>query len=369
MQGPAGPTISPPDYTGGSLLNLVAELERRLTGSALHPGLHGGLADLVPEAETYVLVLFDGLGDHQLDHPTAAPLRASRVAALDAPFPTTTTVSMSTIATGMSPAEHGLLGYELWLPEVDEVVRTIKWMTLWGEPIDHDYPGFLPAPNLWERVTAAGAEPITVQPWNFGGSPMSQMLYRGCRFEPWWSEDDAPRATASLAGEPGRLVFLYVPHVDFAAHVAGQGDPAYSEALGIAATVWSSLAAALPDGAVAIGTADHGHVDVPPGRHHEISKGEQGDRILYGDSRAMFVRGAPLDPPSGGAWVPRSDMEEWWGPGNRHPRFGERAPDGVLVAPDGGALLHRHSDDRLIGQHGALTPEEMRIPLLVAESV
>jgi len=369
MTDAATPTIAVPDYAGGSLLNLVAELERRLTGSALHPGLHPDLADLVPQAETYVLVLFDGLGDHQLAHPAATPLRRSRVGALDAPFPTTTTVSMATVATGMSPAEHGLLGYELWLPEVDEVVRTIKWMTLWGEPIDHDYAGFLPAPNLWERLGAAGAEPITVQPWNFGGSAMSQMLYRGCRFEPWWSEDDAPHAAATLAADPGRLVFLYVPHVDFAAHMVGQGDPAYDDALAIAARVWSGLTEALPDGAVAIGTADHGHVDVPPERRHEIPKGDQDGRILYGDSRAMFVRGAPLDPPPGGMWVPRAEMESWWGPGDRHPSFQERAPDGVLVAPDGGAVLHRHSDDRLVGQHGGLTDGERRIPLLVAAAV
>ncbi|NIR38997.1 MAG: alkaline phosphatase family protein, partial [Actinobacteria bacterium] len=62
-------------------------------------------------------VLFDGLGDGQLHHPAAAALAASRRAAIDAPFPTTTTVSLATIATGRSPAEHGLLGYQLWIPE------------------------------------------------------------------------------------------------------------------------------------------------------------------------------------------------------------------------------------------------------------
>ena len=63
-----------PDYAGGSLVNLVAELEHRLTGNALHPGLHRDVATLIPDAATYVLVLFDGLGDGQLTHPAAAPL-------------------------------------------------------------------------------------------------------------------------------------------------------------------------------------------------------------------------------------------------------------------------------------------------------
>ena len=63
---------------------------------------------------------------------------------------------------------------------------------------------------------------------------------------------------------------------------------------------------------------------------------------------------------------PREKMEAWWGPGPRHPAFAERAPDGVLVADEGRAILHRFSDDRLIGQHGGLTPAEMTVPLLVA---
>lgn len=67
---------APPDYAGGSLVNLVAELESRLTGASTPmPGLHPQLSSVVPPASTYVLVLFDGLGAHQLDHPAAVPLR------------------------------------------------------------------------------------------------------------------------------------------------------------------------------------------------------------------------------------------------------------------------------------------------------
>lgn len=355
-----------PDYSGGSLLNLVAELERRLTGDSPHPGLNSELAEAIPEAQSYVLVLFDGLGDHQLEHPAAYAMREHHIGVVDSPFPTTTTVSMATVATGRSPAEHGLLGYQLWLPEADQVVNTIKWITLWGDPIDHDYASFLPEPNLWERLRAAGSEPVTVQPWNFGGSPMSQMLYRGCRFEPWWTEDDAPRVAAELSAEPGRLVFLYIPHVDFAGHMVGQQDPAYDEAMEIAAAVWAGLARALPRGAVAVGTADHGHVDVTRSRQREIPKQQHEGRIFYGDSRAMFVRGDPLDDSLGGTWMPRHEMEQWWGPGELHPDFEERAPDGVLLAADGEVILHRHSDDRLVGQHGGLMPEEVEVPLLVA---
>ena len=359
-----------PDYAGGSLVNLVAEMESRLIGSARHPTLHSDLAAKIPPAESYVLVLFDGLGDHQLTHRAAAPLAAARVGAITSGWPTTTTVSMATIATGMTPAEHGLLGYQIWVPELGQIVNTIKWTTQWGEPVEHDLWGFLPMPNLWERLASHGIEPVTLQPWNFDDSPMSRMLYRGCRFEAWDDEDEAADIAGELARVPGRLVFLYVPHVDFAAHVSGQASDDYTEAMGIVARIWERLARRLPGHAVAIGTADHGHVDIPQDRRITIPKLAHDARDFGGDPRAPFVYGdvAGLAAQLGVDHVTRELMEHWWGPGTRHPGFEGRAPDGVLLPKPGWVAFHKHADERLIGHHGGLTPEEVRVPLLVADA-
>ena len=62
-------------------------------------------------------------------------------------------------------------------------------------------------------------------------------------------------------------------------------------------------------------------------------------------------------------WFPM----HWWGPPPHHFSFANRAPDGVLVAAPDQLLLHRFSDDRLVGNHGGLTDAERRVPLLVAE--
>jgi hypothetical protein len=330
--------VNGPDYSGGGLVNLMAELELRLTGSAPNRGLDADLAATIPDAESFIFVLFDGLGDHQLSHPAAAPLLADRVGAIDAGFPTTTTVSMATVATGLTPAEHGLLGYQLWVPETAHVVNTIKWTTLWGEALEHDLDGFLPTPNLWERLKGHGLEPVTLQPWGFDDSPMSRMLYRGCRFEPWSDEDDAADAAVQLAAVPGRFVFLYVPHLDFAAHVTGQDSADYTEAMTIIARVWERMTRSLPDHVTAVATADHGHVD----------------------------KVATLAADLGIEWAPRAEMQHWWGSGVRHPAFDDRAPDGVLLPAPGSVVFHKHGDERLIGQHGGLSEEERRIPLLVS---
>lgn len=357
-----------PDYSGGSLVNLVAELERRLGGDAPSPGLHPHLAELIPDAETYVLVLFDGLGDGQLSHEAAAPLRRDRKAAIDSPFPATTTVSLATLSTGLAPSQHGLLGYQLWMPDVGHVVNTIKWTTLWGEPVEYDTAGLLPEPNLWERLSAAGVEPVTAQPYNFADTGLTKALYRGCRFEPYYTEAESVEAALDLAAASKRLVFVYLPHVDFAAHVFGQQDESYAHAVDIVATAWSGIVEGLPEGVVAVGTADHGHIDFPKTRQVQIPRSAHAGKEFYGDGRAMFVKGSgnSMAKELPATWVPLDQMIGWWGPEPRHHLFDERAPDGVLLADDGHLLLHRFSDTRMVGNHGGLVDDERLIPLLVA---
>ncbi len=361
--------FKPPDYEGGSLVNLMAELEGRLGGTPLSPRLHPALAAAIPEAATYVLALFDGLGAAQLDHP-AATLSADSAGRIDAPFPTTTTVSLATAATGLPPSQHGLLGYQLWMPEAGRVVNTIKWTTLWGEGVDIDTTAVLPGPNLWERLSAVGGEPITVQPGHFAGSRLSAALYRGCRYEPVFTVDEVIAATSGLATEPGRLIFTYVPHVDFAAHVHGQDSAEYAESLRVVSGIWEGVARRLPPGAVMVGTADHGHVDFAEPQRVRIPKQLEDDHTFYGDSRVMFVRGdeSPAFAPLPASWIRAEEMQDWWGPAPRHESFESRVPDGVLLADDDAVLLHSHSDKRLIGQHGGLTDGERQVPLLVAAS-
>ncbi len=359
-----------PDFSGRSLLNVVAELELRLTGRARFPGLADDLSAAIPGADTYVLCLFDGLGDAMLNHPAAAALATARVGTVDAMFPTQTTVNMATVATGLPPSQHGLISYQLYLPEVESVVNTLKWIRPSGEPVLVDHESFLPSPNLWERLSTAGVEPITVQPGAFEKSPLSKTLYRGCRFEGAWTVEEIIDATLDLAVEPGRLIFTYFPGVDIAAHMTGQQSEGFAEALTAAATIWQRIVERLPAHAVAIGTGDHGHIDYEAGDKVLIREGIDGV-TFYGDPRNAFVRAADgqgerLASEHDATWVPWTEVEPFLGPGPLHPAVAGRAPDGLLVANQGKVLLPPAADKRMIGHHGGTEDQEMKVPLLVS---
>jgi hypothetical protein len=353
------------------LVNLVGELEGRLTSRSSMVGLDPELAGGIPDGSSYLLTLFDGLGDSQLSADIAAPLLVDRRFSLRAPFPTTTTVSMATIATGTAPAEHGLIAHLMWFTELSLVVNTLKWVDLTGQAVAYDTGALLPAPNLWERFRMAGVEPVTVQPNDFMNTPLSRALYRGCR----WvgvatSEELVARALEEVAG-PRRFVFAYWPPVDFAAHVFGMQSIEYAGALQEVADVWRSLAKSLPPGAVLVGTADHGMTPIAEEGKLVIREAEFRMLDCFGDPRAVMIRGshrliAELAKRTGGELVRPEQFLPWLGASKTHPRLTERLPTAVLLARPGTVILPPGFDRRLVGYHGGLTDEEVAIPLLVA---
>lgn len=375
MNGTADPRA--PDYTGGSLVNLAAELERRLAGSSPTPGLHDRLAGRIPEAPTYILFMIDGLGVHQLDHPAAAGLADSLQGVLDAPFPTTTTVSLASVATALPPGRHGLIGHFVLLAGHPVPVNSLRWVDAAGRKMDGRAAGFLPGPNLWERLRAAGVEPISVQSAAYADTPLTKALYRGCRFEGAATLDHFVTAASELAEAPGRLIFAYYPEVDMAAHMHGTNSPEYAGALAAAAFLWEGIGARLPSGAVMVGFADHGVIAASERGKHRIHRRDAPGLTLYGDPRALYVRGPAeqIEQLAAGlpaAWHPRERLERLWGTpeagGGRMP-IGPPAPvvkpAGALLARDRCVLLPGHMDKRMVGYHGGLTPEELEIPLLI----
>jgi hypothetical protein len=353
-----------PSYKGSGLVNLVSEIELRMTGSSLTAGLTD--ASMVPGAETFVLVLFDGLGIAQLEHGSASSFRASLAATLDAPFPTTTSVSLATLASGLTPSRHGQVGHLTWYPDLGKVVNTLKWLSVTGEHVAYDYPSLLPRPNLWERLREAGVEPITVQPGDFAASPLTRALYRGARFEGAWDPEDLVEATVSLAEQPGRFIFTYVPFVDVAGHVTGLGSEEFTDSMKAAAMVWDGIASRLPPGVALLGTADHGLLEVAEEDKILIRDPAFDSLRFAGDTRGVHLWGdlSTMEELATLAGATLVDPSSWLGPDPTEKTLSHLG-DRLLIAPPGKAVIPRGFDKRLRCYHGGLMPEEVEIPLLV----
>ncbi|HUO46315.1 MAG TPA: alkaline phosphatase family protein, partial [Acidimicrobiia bacterium] len=353
-----------------NLVNLVGELELRLTGSSAAAPLPEPLGAFIPQAASYLMVLFDGLGDRQLAYPAAQGLAESRIGELRAPFPTTTTVSLATVASGQPVSTHGWLAHLMWFPELNRVVNTLKWVDLGGAGVNFDTSHMLPNPNLWERLGMAGVEAITVQPTEFAATPLTAALYRGAQYEGYQTAEDFVARSLAAVAVPGRLVFAYWPPIDFAAHVFGLSSPEYEATLWEAAALWRSLKSGMPPNATMIATADHGMVDVPAVGKYLIRDESMRMLDFWGDSRALMIRGSRrlinrLREESGAELMEAEEVMSLFGGAPHHPQLEYRRPDAVLLAPPNSVLLPPGFDKRLLGYHGGLTEEETAIPLLV----
>jgi len=339
------------------------------------------------------LLLVDGLGWELL--------RANREAApflnwiagepLTTGFPATTAASLASLATGLPPGEHGLIGYTMALPGYERAFNTLSW-SLYGLGPRVDLreevvpEAVQPLPTLAERAAAAGVPIHYLGPAFHQGSGLSRAIGRGQRFHTAESlEAMQAAALQRLAARPA-LVYGYHSHLDAAGHVEGVASQAWRDELVAVDHASRLLAEQLPDDTVLVVTGDHGMIDLRPNERLDLADYPDlsaGVTLLAGEARARYIRTAP-----GAAedvvsvwrtllgdrmWI--WTREEAIETGIFGPQVGDRARerigDVVTAAHGRVGVVQRDVDPaqaRLNGHHGSLTPAEQLVPLLIYRS-
>jgi hypothetical protein len=351
----------------------------------------------LPEATSACVVLIDGLGLELLlgcDRRSVPFLHAMLAEGasgdgLDACFPSSTPISLCSLGTGRTPGEHGIVGFTMHVPPVPHVLECLAW-TAYGSRIDLSVvlpPETLqPCEPLAASAARGGIATTVVSLAEHVGTGLTRAAFRGAVFDSFARFDDLDGRVASVARRlrAGRaLVYTYDARLDTAAHVYGIGSAEWRDALVATDRLLAALARALPPGAVLLVTGDHGGLNVPAPERIDLA-----DRpdlaadvaFLSGDPRTRHVHAAPgradrlLDVWRGGlddGWVVLSRTEVvgagLLGPAVRDnvlPRIG----DVVAVATGGAGVFDRTRfpwELRLAAFHGAMTPAELRVPLLI----
>jgi predicted AlkP superfamily pyrophosphatase or phosphodiesterase len=358
-----------PDYMGANLRGIVPALLGPVSWASTLPSW---MPPVVAEARQVVLLVLDGLGWDQLQEharfaPTIAGLAGGPITSV---APTTTATALSSIATGLTPGEHGLVGYRMAVG--GEVMNVLRWA------VDgHDRSRSQPPESLQPFPAFLGEEVPVVSPFELCGSSFSRAHLRGSRQVGW-------RAVSSLqvevrhqleAGE--RFVYAYYGTIDKIAHERGFGE-FYEAELRAADRIVADVLESLPPGVALLITADHGQVEI-------------GDNIVYPSSdllslvslqsgegrfRWLHARRGAADELLAAAteefgdtgWVyPRAQLlaDGWFGP-SVAPPVANRLGDVAVVARD---LVSYHDPDdsgpfELMCRHGSMTSAEMYVPLV-----
>lgn len=389
-----------------------------------------GLDQLGDAQAPIVMVLVDGLGWQMLRERAGHTPNLRRLLAdsdyLHTCAPSTTAAALTTLATGVYPGAHAMVGYAVrdpllrghlgagHVPGPGDVFDLITFKNS-----SHDPLTWQSVPTLIERANAkanAGCGPqlgaVSIGRSKFAGSGLSLAAWRGFKHIGVDALDQRPYQAYRAIKEGAKLVYLYVGELDHAGHNHGWHSDKWLQALEALDAMVGQLFRRLPTGTRIVLTADHGMVDTD--RHHRIDLAKEKELAkdvvaVAGESRFLQlyvpddVASAPAagspglgvaGPRGDGGVVENSGCEElaqsvakrWaeflgdraiWVGTDPSPLMGPLSPGAraavgdVLVALNDNwtvvdSRVQSFHATQLIGVHGSLTPVELEVPLIKA---
>ncbi|MGY4856796.1 alkaline phosphatase family protein [Cryobacterium sp. AP23] len=337
----------------------------------------------LPPAAKAVVVLADGLGISSLraraGHARFLTGHLGKSDVVDGVFPATTAAGIASLTTGTAPGTHGLVGYKVFDAANDRVVNQL---TGWDDRMEPS--NWQNQPTVFDRAAEAGIPSFAVGPKRFTASGFSQAVLRGAAYVP--AETIAARFAAAreiFDAEPRALIYLYVPELDINAHAHGWESDRWLAQLESLDSEAAAFAGTLRKDEGMILTADHGVVDVPAAKQvlfDTVPELVRGVRHIGGDPRCLQLYTEPgVDADAlADAWRTVEGERAWIftrAQAVAEGLFGAVRPDAldrigdVIVAA---RKLVAYYDSRepnqsarsMVGQHGSLTDEELRVPVV-----
>jgi hypothetical protein len=375
---------------------LPSTVERLLTGASDGQALEEPL--LRERFERVVFVYFDAFGwtflERHAGHPLFDRARSDGLLVqLTAQFPSTTTAQVTTIHSGLPVAEHGLYEWHVYEPTLDRLITPLLFSfagdgirgTLLGQ-IEPD--ALFPTDSIYAQLADAGVRSTVVLPTSIARSAPNVGLLRKADVVPFETAPSALAAAARALEEGAGYAHVYLDALDSLMHAVGTDDDAVGF---VTRSVLDDLhRATFPAGTLVLLTADHGMSPVDPARTvyvnelwpglgERLETGADGKPLApAGSCRDLFLHvrdrhvddvctelGERLD--STADVVPVAELIAVGIFSEPSARLRSRLAN-VVVLPRYGAAVYWHEagrfEQRLHGQHGGLSPQEMEIPLV-----
>lgn len=396
-----------PSYDGFGIANIMPSVSAWLGGKTMPaaPLDESITKHFAKNYKQVLVILVDALGYKQLRKWIAdghlpfwqAQAEKGHIFPLTSICPSTTASALTSIWTGSTPSQHGVIGYEMWLWQLGMSINNIFHMPAFfeGDMGGLSRGGFNPQ-------TFLGMDPIgtlfkkwnidthSVMPSHIVGSGLSRMHLNDATFHGYSSESDLWMKVQQLLMNPNprrQFVYAYWSVVDTLSHRYGT----YAEVGLDSFTNFSNSFERLliekvnkrkPGDTLVLLTADHGSVTTPVDEKYNM--------VNHPELRKMLVM-----PPTCEARLPflyikngrdeavRDYFEKTWpdkfrfldrkqtlrmelfGMGTPHPDLENRIGDLIAVPTDPEAYLWWPNKlNHMAGRHGGLHEDEMLVPLL-----
>ena len=366
-----------PDYNR-SVLNVACSV-LKLFGAEPRYGTLDEILGL-PRKSHVALLILDGMGIDALKLlPENAFLRRRQAATLTSVYPSTTTAATNSLYSGLSPAEHGWLGWSCYFKEYARLVDLFLDRDSYSLERLKSSParGLMPFESVFPKIKAAsGVMTRAVFPFDPGPLGMDDLIVARTLDE----------VALAIRGRDAREAFtlFYWTDPDDTMHHYGERCARAVKTVKQLNDWVEALASMLRDTTLII-TADHGLIDVtdvvwlndcpdimrclvmPPsvesraasmfvkrGREWEF---EQAFSKTLGEDFLLMTREEALS-------------RQLFGPGKLHDKADDFLGDYLALATGTRAIYYQAAGGephgKMVGHHAGLTDEEMLVPLILA---
>ncbi len=366
-----------------------------------------------PESVNVILFLLDGFGYNQwIQYSERYKFlktlsEKGTVIPLTSVFPSTTASSLTTIHSGMTPQEHGLLEWWVYFEEIDEIIQTLPFMPIDSKKRDEMLDkGVNPrilfnGETMYEDLYKAGISSFTFINEAYKETAYSKLVFKGSKIVPYNNASNLMSVLRNKLTSISTPAYfnVYWSLIDSVAHEYGVHSGHYLTELDLIFNLLQEefldkLSAETAERTIIMVTADHGHINVNPEETiylnhfpevvNNFRTGKNGKKILpWGSPRDVFitVNKTNLEYVFSFLTVTLGDKamiistekaieQNLFGHGVLHKQFRSRIGDILILPEDNFMIWYEHIEGKkftLAGMHGGLNPDEMLIPFAVAK--
>jgi arylsulfatase A-like enzyme len=327
---------------------------------------------LVKDYENVVVILLDGMGKNIIERNLEEKgfFNTHLAGTYSSTFPPTTAAATTSIDNGLTPCEHGWLGWDCYFPQIDRNVTVFRNTdTETGEKVAEEsvawkYCGYS---SVIDRINSAGGKAYYVTPF----SPPNPETF-----------EDSCELIKTYCKERGqKYIYCYCDEPDHTMHRTGCYSDEAKRIISSLERMVESLTVELND-TLLIVTADHGHMDskgvcikdypkimnclkrIPTIEPRALNL------FVKEDVRDGFIKEFTIEFGDKFLLLPKEKVLEMrlFGSGTEHKDFRLMLGDYLAVATGDLSIFNTKEEvEKFIGVHAGLTKDEMIIPLIIAE--
>jgi hypothetical protein len=360
-----------------------------------------------------ILLIIDGFGydqwlNYHKKHEFLSKLtKRGVVSPITSVFPSTTANAITTINTGLTPQEHGLIEWYVYFKEIDMIINTMNFKPLGSklqdELLELDInPKILYDGNtIYQKLKKEDVKTFTYINEEHVHNIYSKLVFKGSNIKPAKKTSDLiMKLRKNLEKEKGATYnYVYLDRLDAIEHRYGPHSEEYhaelsSMSLLIQKELVEKIEKKTAKESLIIVTADHGQLNVDPlktvylNRYPSLVQNFQrssNKKVILptGSPRDVFLQVKPdkiqeirnfLPEKLGEKALIMDTKEEieggLFGTGEPRAEFIDRVGNLLIMPKKNHTIWYNHPRGRkfdLLGHHGGLSREEMLVPFVMAK--